>query len=55
MVFLKAPNTVVGPDDDVLVPRGCAKTDYEVELGVVVGRTARYLDSSSAAAGVIAG
>ena len=55
MGFLKAPNTVVGPDDDVLVPRGSAMTDYEVELGVVVGRTARYLDSSSAVAGVIAG
>jgi 2-keto-4-pentenoate hydratase/2-oxohepta-3-ene-1,7-dioic acid hydratase in catechol pathway len=55
VVFLKAPNTLVGPDDDVLVPRGSVKTDYEVELGVVLGRRARYLDSPAEAAGVIAG
>src|SRR4051812_2534309 len=36
VVFLKAPDTVVGPDDRVLVPRGSVKTDYEVELGVVI-------------------
>ncbi|ROP42103.1 fumarylacetoacetate hydrolase family protein [Saccharothrix texasensis] len=55
VVFLKAVNTVVGPDDAVLVPRGSVKTDYEVELAVVIGRTARYLDSQADADGVIAG
>ena len=45
ILFLKTPDTVVGPDDDVLVPRRSAKTDYEVELAVVIGATARYLDS----------
>jgi 2-keto-4-pentenoate hydratase/2-oxohepta-3-ene-1,7-dioic acid hydratase in catechol pathway len=50
VVFLKAPDTVVGPDDEVLVPRGSTKTDWEVELAVVIGRTARYLapDASDA-------
>ncbi|MEO3978241.1 fumarylacetoacetate hydrolase family protein [Streptomyces sp. CAU 1734] len=43
VVFLKAADTVVGPYDTVLVPRGSRKTDWEVELAVVVGRTARYL------------
>jgi 2-keto-4-pentenoate hydratase/2-oxohepta-3-ene-1,7-dioic acid hydratase in catechol pathway len=42
-VFMKAANTVVGPYDDVLIPRGSSKTDWEVELGVVLRRTARYL------------
>ncbi len=55
VLFLKAPDTVVGPDDTVLVPRGSTKTDYEVELAVVIGRTTRYLDSPADAAGVIAG
>jgi len=45
VLFLKAANTVVGPYDDVLIPRGSTKTDWEVELGVVIGRRARYLDS----------
>ena len=43
IIFLKATNTVVGPNDTVLIPRGSVKTDYEVELAVVIGRTARYL------------
>ncbi|WP_304454350.1 fumarylacetoacetate hydrolase family protein [Nocardiopsis sp. YSL2] len=55
VVFTKAPNTVVGPEDEVLIPRGSTKTDYEVELAVVLGGTARYLDSPADAAGVIAG
>jgi 2-keto-4-pentenoate hydratase/2-oxohepta-3-ene-1,7-dioic acid hydratase in catechol pathway len=54
-VFLKAANTIVGPDDDVLLPRGSTATDWEVELAVVVGATARYLDSPADSAGVIAG
>jgi 2-keto-4-pentenoate hydratase/2-oxohepta-3-ene-1,7-dioic acid hydratase in catechol pathway len=55
VVFMKASNTVVGPDDVVLVPRGSVKTDYEIELAVVIGRTARYLDSPDDADTVIAG
>ncbi|WP_330330633.1 fumarylacetoacetate hydrolase family protein [Streptomyces sp. NBC_00536] len=46
IVFLKAPDTVVGPDDTVLIPRGSVKTDWEAELGVVIGSTARYLGSA---------
>jgi 2-keto-4-pentenoate hydratase/2-oxohepta-3-ene-1,7-dioic acid hydratase in catechol pathway len=45
VVFLKTPNTVRGPDDRVAIPRGSTKTDWEVELGVVIGRHASYLDS----------
>ncbi|MGC0316065.1 fumarylacetoacetate hydrolase family protein [Kitasatospora acidiphila] len=55
VLFLKAPDTVIGPDDEVLVPRGSTKTDYEIELAVVIGRTARYLESEAAAARCIAG
>ena len=55
IVFMKAPDTVVGPDDEVLVPRGSVKTDWEVELGVVIGREARYLADEAAAAACIAG
>jgi 2-keto-4-pentenoate hydratase/2-oxohepta-3-ene-1,7-dioic acid hydratase in catechol pathway len=55
VVFLKAPNTVVGPNDDVLVPRRSVKTDWEVELAVVIGRTARYLDSPEEALACVAG
>jgi 2-keto-4-pentenoate hydratase/2-oxohepta-3-ene-1,7-dioic acid hydratase in catechol pathway len=45
ILFLKTPNTVVGPHDPVTIPKGSEKTDWEVELGVVVGRRASYLDS----------
>jgi 2-keto-4-pentenoate hydratase/2-oxohepta-3-ene-1,7-dioic acid hydratase in catechol pathway len=55
VVFLKAPYTVVGPNDNVLIPRGSAKTDWEVELAVVIGRTARYLDSPVRALDHVAG
>jgi 2-keto-4-pentenoate hydratase/2-oxohepta-3-ene-1,7-dioic acid hydratase in catechol pathway len=55
VVFLKHPNTVVGPYDDVLLPPGADKVDWEVELAVVIGRRARYLDSPTAAADHIAG
>jgi 2-keto-4-pentenoate hydratase/2-oxohepta-3-ene-1,7-dioic acid hydratase in catechol pathway len=55
IVFLKTAATVIGPDDDVLVPRGSTKTDWEVELAVVIGRQARYLDSPDSAAPLIAG
>ncbi|MFC8366126.1 fumarylacetoacetate hydrolase family protein [Streptomyces griseorubiginosus] len=55
VLFMKAANTVVGPDDTVLIPRTSVKTDYEIELAIVIGRTARYLDSESDADDVIAG
>ena len=55
VLFYKAPNTVVGPDDDVLIPRGSEKTDWEVELGVVIGRRVRYLDSPDQALAHVAG
>lgn len=43
VLFLKGSDTVVGPFDDILIPRRSVKTDWEIELGVVIGRTARYL------------
>jgi 2-keto-4-pentenoate hydratase/2-oxohepta-3-ene-1,7-dioic acid hydratase in catechol pathway len=55
VIFFKASNTVVGPDDKVLVPRGSEKTDYEVELAIVIGAEGRYLESREAALDVIAG
>ncbi|TQJ37398.1 fumarylacetoacetate hydrolase family protein [Streptomyces sp. NBC_00080] len=55
VVFMKDPGTVVGPRDEVLVPRGSRKTDWEVELAVVIGRRARYLSGPEEAPGVIAG
>ncbi|MGP3917470.1 fumarylacetoacetate hydrolase family protein [Nonomuraea sp. 10N515B] len=55
VVFMKAPNTVIGPYDEVLVPRGSVKTDWEVELAVIIGQKARYLSSKEEALGVIAG
>ncbi|MFB4349643.1 fumarylacetoacetate hydrolase family protein [Microbacterium sp. CR_7] len=55
VVFFKHPNTVVGPDDVVLLPPDAEKVDWEVELAVVIGRTARYLPSAEAARDVIAG
>jgi 2-keto-4-pentenoate hydratase/2-oxohepta-3-ene-1,7-dioic acid hydratase in catechol pathway len=55
VVFMKDPSTVIGPYDEVLVPRGSAKTDWEVELGVIIGARAGYLESAAAAQDVIAG
>jgi 2-keto-4-pentenoate hydratase/2-oxohepta-3-ene-1,7-dioic acid hydratase in catechol pathway len=55
IVFMKAPDTVVGAYDPVLVPRGSEKTDWEVELAVVIGRTARYLGSDEEALAAVAG
>jgi 2-keto-4-pentenoate hydratase/2-oxohepta-3-ene-1,7-dioic acid hydratase in catechol pathway len=55
ILFMKAPDTVVGPEDTVLVPRGSEKTDWEVELAVVIGRTARYLESDADALAAVAG
>jgi 2-keto-4-pentenoate hydratase/2-oxohepta-3-ene-1,7-dioic acid hydratase in catechol pathway len=55
IVFFKHPNTVTGPDDEVAIPRGSTKTDWEVELGVVIGRRASYLDSPEQSRDFIAG
>lgn len=55
VIFFKHPNTVVGPNDVVLLPPGAEKVDWEVELAVVIGKTARYLPSAEAARDVIAG
>lgn len=55
VMFMKAPNTVVGPFDDVTIPRGSTKTDWEVELGVVIGRRASALDSPAEARAHVAG
>lgn len=55
IIFLKTPNTVVGPDDAVTIPRGSEKTDWEVELGIVIGARAAYLDSPADADAHIAG
>lgn len=55
IIFLKTPNTVAGPDDAVTIPRGSEKTDWEVELGIVIGARAAYLDSPEEADAHIAG
>ena len=48
IVFMKATSCIVGPNDDVEIPRGSQKTDWEVELGVVIGRAAKYVDEADA-------
>ncbi|MFE9578177.1 fumarylacetoacetate hydrolase family protein [Nocardia sp. NPDC006044] len=55
VLFFKTPNTVVGPYDDVLIPRDSQQTDWEVELAVVIGRRAHYLGSVDEALNHIAG
>jgi 2-keto-4-pentenoate hydratase/2-oxohepta-3-ene-1,7-dioic acid hydratase in catechol pathway len=55
IIFLKGADTVVGPYDEVRIPRQSTKTDYEVELAIVIGSEARYLASHEEAASVIAG
>lgn len=55
ILFMKDPSTVIGPDDDVLVPRRSVKTDWEVELAVIIGHTARYLRDESEALACVAG
>jgi 2-keto-4-pentenoate hydratase/2-oxohepta-3-ene-1,7-dioic acid hydratase in catechol pathway len=55
VVFMKAPDTVIGPDDTVLVPRGSEKTDWEVELAVVIGSELRYAASHEEALAAVAG
>ena len=55
ILFMKAPYTLNGPDDPVPIPPASTKTDYEVELAVVIGRTARYLDRDDDALAYVAG
>ncbi|MBD8217269.1 fumarylacetoacetate hydrolase family protein [Microbacterium sp. CFBP 13617] len=55
VIFLKLPNTVTGPNDEVVLPRDGVKTDWEVELGIVIGEETSYLDSPDEAAAHIAG
>lgn len=48
IIFSKAPNCIVGPDDDTMLPKGSHKTDWEVELAIVIGSRARYLTKKDA-------
>ncbi|MBY5987997.1 fumarylacetoacetate hydrolase family protein [Roseovarius atlanticus] len=48
VVFMKATSSIVGPDDDVVLPRGSTHGDWEVELGVVIGREAKYVTEAEA-------
>jgi 2-keto-4-pentenoate hydratase/2-oxohepta-3-ene-1,7-dioic acid hydratase in catechol pathway len=48
VIFMKATSAVCGPDDDVEIPRGSEKTDWEVELGVVIGKAAKYVEEADA-------
>jgi 2,4-didehydro-3-deoxy-L-rhamnonate hydrolase len=52
IVFMKATSAIVGPDDDVVLPRGSEKSDWEVELGVVIGKPAKYVEEADALAHV---
>jgi 2-keto-4-pentenoate hydratase/2-oxohepta-3-ene-1,7-dioic acid hydratase in catechol pathway len=55
ILFTKSPNTLIGPNDDVRIPRGSTKPDWEVELGIVIGRRTSYLESVEEARDAIAG
>ena len=48
IIFMKATSAIVGPNDDVVIPRGSVKTDWEVELGVIIGKTAKYVSEADA-------
>ncbi|MFP3463892.1 fumarylacetoacetate hydrolase family protein [Leifsonia sp. SIMBA_070] len=55
ILFTKSPNTLIGPNDDVRIPRGSTKPDWEVELGIVIGRRTSYLDTVEQSRDHIAG
>ena len=55
IIFMKAPNTVVGPTDEIIIPRLSQKTDWEVELCVVIGKQAKYIKSPQDALDYVAG
>ena len=48
VLFNKAPSCIVGPDDEIVIPKGSTKTDWEVELALVIGTRASYVDESDA-------
>lgn len=48
IIFMKATSAISGPNDDLLIPRGSEKTDWEVELGIVIGRKAKYVSEAEA-------
>ena len=48
IIFMKATSSICGPDDDVMIPKGSQKTDWEVELGIVIGSLARYVAAHEA-------
>ena len=52
IIFMKATSAIAGPNDDLVIPRGSQKTDWEVELGVVIGRTAKYVSEEDAMSSV---
>jgi 2,4-diketo-3-deoxy-L-fuconate hydrolase len=55
ILFTKSPNTLIGPNDDVRLPRASTKVDWEVELGIVIGTRSSYLEDTEAARAAIAG
>jgi 2-keto-4-pentenoate hydratase/2-oxohepta-3-ene-1,7-dioic acid hydratase in catechol pathway len=48
VIFMKATSAIVGPNDDVVIPRGSKKTDWEVELAIIIGKTAKYVSEADA-------
>ena len=48
IIFMKATSAIVGPNDDLVIPRGSEKTDWEVELGIIIGKTAKYVSEEDA-------
>jgi 2-keto-4-pentenoate hydratase/2-oxohepta-3-ene-1,7-dioic acid hydratase in catechol pathway len=48
IIFMKATSCIIGPNDHIVLPRGSQKTDWEVELGVVIGKPAKYVDEKDA-------
>ncbi|MEL3892751.1 fumarylacetoacetate hydrolase family protein [Ferrovibrio sp. MS7] len=48
IIFMKATSAIMGPDDDLIIPKNSVKTDWEVELGVVIGKVARYVSEADA-------
>jgi ureidoglycolate lyase len=48
ILFFKATSAIIGPHDDVIIPKGSVKTDWEVELGIVIGKEARYVPEADA-------
>jgi 2-keto-4-pentenoate hydratase/2-oxohepta-3-ene-1,7-dioic acid hydratase in catechol pathway len=48
IIFMKATSAIIGPNDEIEIPRGSQKTDWEVELGVIIGKTAKYVSEQDA-------